>query len=249
MRAAAEVLSRTLGWLSKHIAVGQTGCQLDALAEDYIRQQGAEPAFLGLYGFPYTLCISVNDAIVHGLPSDVPFASGDMVSIDCGVKKEGWYADQAYTFGIGTLDPTHAHLLHITHRCLELGIAACRIGARLGDIGFAIQSEAERHGYGVVTELVGHGIGQDMHEGPDVPNTGRRGHGPLLKEGMVLAIEPMINLGSRQVRQDADGWTLRTADQSMSAHYEHTVALIGGQTHILTNTQSIQAQYQVPPLE
>lgn len=234
MRNAAQVVSRTLGLIAEKIGPGVTGLELDALAEDYIRSQNAEPGFLGLYDFPNTLCISKNQQVVHGIPDDVPFKEGDIVSIDCGAKLEGFYGDHAYTFAIGNIDPEVQKLLDVTLDSLYKGIEQCRTGNRLGDIGYAVQNRCESEGYGVVRELVGHGLGRKMHEEPQVPNVGKRGRGKQLREGLVLAIEPMINLGTHRVKQLDDGWTIETLDGKPSAHFEHDVAIVDGKPDILS---------------
>lgn len=234
LRESAQLVSSTLGEISKHIREGVTPLFLDGLAETYIRDHNAEPAFLGMYGFPNTLCVSVNSAVVHGIPSQTPLRNGDVVSVDCGVLKDGFFGDQAYTFPVGEVSPAHLSLLRATYRALQLGVSACRVGNRIGDIGYAVQSFAERRGYGVVRELVGHGIGRSLHEPPNVPNYGIRGKGKSIKEGMTVAIEPMINAGTHAVRRSKDGWTLYTADGALSAHYEHSLAVVDGAPVLLT---------------
>lgn len=234
MREAAQVVSRTLGEIAKIIGPGVSGLEIDRLAEEYIRDQGATPAFLGLYDFPNTLCISPNAQVVHGIPTEKPFENGDIVSVDCGAKLNGWYGDHAYTFTIGEVKPEVRELLKVTEECLDKGIEACRIGNRISDIGFAIQEHAEKHGYGVVRELVGHGIGQEMHEDPQVPNYGKRGRGKKIQNGLTIAIEPMINMGTEKVRQLNDGWTVLTADGLPSAHFEHDIAVVDGQAVVLS---------------
>lgn len=234
MREAAQIVSRTLGIIAERIEPGVTPLQLDALAEEYIRDQGAEPGFLGLYDFPNTLCTSVNQQVVHGIPTDQPLRESDIISVDCGAIWKGFYGDHAYTFAIGEIDPRTEKLLQITKECLYLGIDQCKEGNHVGDIGFAIQLHAERHGYGVVRELVGHGIGRDMHEDPQVPNYGKKGRGAKLTDGVVLAIEPMINLGTHKVRHLRDGWSIVTQDGKPSAHFEHDVAIVDGKPDILS---------------
>ena len=234
MREAALVVSRTLGMLAAEVKEGAIPAKLDKLAEDYIRDQGAVPGFLGLYGCPSTLLISVNETVVHGLPNDRPFESGDVVSIDCGAKLNGYYGDHAYTFEVGEVKPEVRNLLKVTKECLYKGIEQMYAGKRLGDVSYAIQEHAEKHGYGVVRELVGHGIGKTMHEDPQVPNYGRKGWGKKLKEGIVLAIEPMITLGTYRVKQLSDGWTINTVDGKAAAHFEHDVAILNGKPEILS---------------
>ena len=234
MRESALVVSRTLGEVAKLIKPGVTPLELDKVAEEYIRSQGAVPGFLGYGGFPNSLCTSVNEQVVHGIPSDTPLKEGDIISVDCGAIKNGYYGDHAYTFAIGEVSDEIKQLLKVTEESLYLGIEQIRSGNRLGDVGFAVQNHAEKHGYGVVRELVGHGLGTQMHEDPELPNYGRRGHGKKMKDGLVLAIEPMINLGTEKVAQLDDGWTIVTQDGKASAHFEHDVAIVGGKPEILS---------------
>jgi len=234
IRRSALLVSKTLGMLAREIKPGVTGLYLDKLAEEYIRDHGGKPGFKGLYGFPNTLCISPNAQVVHGIPNDKPFEEGDIVSIDCGVYMNGYYGDHAYTFTVGEVAPEVRKLLDVTKESLYKGIEQMRTGRRIGDIGHAIQSHTESHGYGVVRELVGHGLGRKMHEDPSVPNYGRRGSGKKIKEGLVLAIEPMINMGTHRIIQYPDGWTIKTADGLPSAHFEHDVAVINGKPEILS---------------
>ncbi len=234
MREAALTVSRTLGIIAREIKPGVEPIYLDKLAEQFIRDNGGVPAFKGYRGFPATLCISINEAVVHGIPTNKPLKEGDIISVDCGVKKNGFYGDHAYSFAVGEIKPELKQLLEITKECLYLGIAQACSGNRIGDISFAIQSFAEKNGYGVVRELVGHGLGKSLHEDPEVPNYGKRGDGPKLKDGMVLAIEPMINLGTKNIKQLEDGWTIITADGLPSAHFEHDVAIINGKPEILS---------------
>lgn len=240
MRKAAQIVSRTLGKIAEKIGPGVTPLELDALAEDYIRSQNAIPGFLGLYDFPNTLCISVNDAVVHGIPDNKPFEDGDIVSVDCGAIFEGYYGDHAYTFEIGDVDPETKRLLEVTKECLNLGIAETKAGNRIGDIGFAIQQHAEKNGYGVVRDLVGHGLGKTMHEEPQVPNYGRRGRGKKIQDGLTIAIEPMINMGTERVVQLEDHWTIVTEDGKPSAHFEHDVALVNGKPEVLSTFKYIE---------
>ncbi|HYW08332.1 MAG TPA: type I methionyl aminopeptidase [Longimicrobium sp.] len=223
--------------LPEQVKPGATTADLDRWAEAFIRDHaGAEPAFKGLYGFPATLCISVNHEVVHGIPSTRrKLVAGDLLSVDCGVKLEGFYSDAAVTLGVGELAPEAQRLVEVTREALFQGIAEARPGNRLGDVGAAIQEVADRHGYGVVRELVGHGVGRSPHEEPQVPNFGKRGKGMKLAEGMVLAIEPMFNLGVAGVRTLPDRWTVVTADRKVSAHWEHTVAVTAAGPRILTN--------------
>lgn len=240
MRKAAQIVSRTLGKIAEKIGPGVTPLELDALAEDYIRSQNAIPGFLGLYDFPNTLCISVNDAVVHGIPDNKPFEDGDIVSVDCGAIFEGYYGDHAYTFEIGDVDPETKRLLEVTKECLNLGIAETKAGNRIGDIGFAIQQHAEKNGYGVVRDLVGHGLGKTMHEEPQVPNYGRRGRGKKIQDGLTIAIEPMINMGTERVIQLEDHWTIVTEDGKPSAHFEHDVAVVNGKPEVLSTFKYIE---------
>ncbi|NOQ74857.1 MAG: type I methionyl aminopeptidase [Crocinitomix sp.] len=234
MREAALVVSKTLGEVAKILKPGITGLQLDKIAEECIRDQGAIPGFLGLYDFPKTLCISPNTEVVHGIPNDKPFESGDIVSVDCGAILNGFYGDHAYTFEVGEVAEEIKQLLKITKECLYKGIEATHGGNRLSDIGFAIQQHAEAHGYGVVRELVGHGLGRTMHEEPHVPNYGKRGRGKKIKNGLTIAIEPMINMGTEKIKHLSDGWSILTADGLSSAHFEHDVAVVDGKPDILS---------------
>jgi methionyl aminopeptidase len=240
MRESAQIVSKTLGILAAEIQPGVTPKHLDKIAEAFIRDHGGVPGFLGLYDFPASLCTSVNEQVVHGIPTDRPLEEGDIISIDCGVLKNKYYGDHAYTFAVGEVSPEVQQLLKVTEECLELGIQQMKSGNRIGDISFAIQQHAENHGYGVVRELVGHGLGRKMHESPEVPNYGRRGRGSKIKEGLVLAIEPMINLGTRRVNQLNDGWTIVTADRKPSAHFEHDVAVVDGQPEVLSTFAYIE---------
>jgi len=239
IREGALIVSKTLGVLASEIKPGVTTLALDQIAETHIRDLGAEPGFLGLYDFPNTLCMSPNAQVVHGIPNDVPLEEGDIISIDCGALKNGFYGDHAYTFAVGTVDPEVEKLLKVTKASLYEGIRTFKKGNRLGDLGFAIQDFCEKEGYGVVRELVGHGLGSVMHEGPEVPNYGRRGRGKQFVDGMVLAIEPMINQGTHRIKQLKDGWTILTADGKASAHFEHNVALIDGAPELLSSFQYI----------
>lgn len=234
MRQAAQVVSRTLGKVAEIIGPGVTSNQLDQLAEDYIRSQDAIPGFKGLYGCPSTLLVSTNEQVVHGLPNDRPFEVGDIVSVDCGAIYKGYYGDHAYTFEIGEVSAEKKKLLEVTKECLYLGIEHARVGNRVEDIGWAIQTHAEKHGYGVVRDLVGHGLGKSLHEDPQVANYGRRGRGKKILNGLTIAIEPMINLGTDEVEQLDDKWTIVTADGKPSAHFEHDIAVVDGKPVILS---------------
>ncbi len=234
MRESALIVSRTLGMLAAELKPGVTGLHLDRLAEEFIRDHGAEPGFLGMYDFPNTLNISLNAQVVHGIPNDEPFKEGDVVSVDCGALKNGFYGDHAYTFELGEVAPETKELLRVTKESLYIGIREFKAGNRVGDVAYAIQQHCEGHGYGVVRELVGHGLGRKLHEAPEMPNYGKRGRGKKFVDGMVVAIEPMINMGTRRVRQLKDGWTILTADGKPSAHFEHDVALIDGVPELLS---------------
>ena len=240
LREANLIVARTLGEVAKWIKPGVTTLKLDLIAEEYIRSQGAVPGFLGLYGFPNTLCISINENVVHGIPSNYALEEGDIVSIDCGAVKDGYNGDSAYTFCVGEVAPEVKALLKTTKESLYVGIEKAEEGKRIGDISNAIQEYCEKRGYSVVRELTGHGVGKKLHEDPEVPNYGRRGTGPLIKNGLVIAIEPMINMGSKNVVFERDGWTCRTRDRKPSAHFEHTIAVHNGKADILTSFSYIE---------
>ncbi len=220
-----EIVSKTLAEVAKLIHPGITTLELDKRAEEFIRDNGAKPGFLGYNGYPNTLCTSVNSAVVHGIPKDNALRDGDIVSIDCGTYMHGFYGDSAYTFVIGEVSPEVQRLIRVTRECLELGINKAIDGLRVGDISSAVQQHAEGNGYSVVRELVGHGIGRNMHEKPEVPNYGIKGNGPKLISGMTICIEPMINMGSKQIFQERDGWTIKTVDGKPSAHFELAVVV------------------------
>jgi methionyl aminopeptidase len=244
IKISGQVLGKAHAEVARRIAPGVTTKELDRIAEEFIRDNGGYPSFKG-YGpvdnaFPGALCISVNDVVVHGFPSTYELHEGDIVSIDCGVFLNGFHADSAYTYPVGEVRPEVKALLQRTYQSLFKGIDKAVVGNRVGDIGYAIQSYTESFGYGVVRELVGHGVGRSLHESPEVPNYGKRGQGPKLQEGMTIAIEPMINLGKKTVVQEKDGWTIRTADRQPSAHYEHTVAVRKGKAEILTTFKYIE---------
>jgi methionyl aminopeptidase len=239
MRESALIVSKTLGMIAKEIKAGVTTLYLDKLAEEFIRDHGAVPSFLGLYGFPNSLCMSPNAQVVHGMPNNKPLEEGDVISVDCGAYKNGFHGDHAYSFEIGEVAPETKKLLQITKESLYVGVREFRAGNRVEDVGNAIQKYTEAHGYGVVRELVGHGLGQKMHEDPEMPNYGKKGRGKLFVEGMVVAIEPMINMGTRNIKQLKDGWTILTADGKPSAHFEHDVALIDGKPELLSTFQYI----------
>jgi len=229
-----ELVSKALAEVAKLIHPGVTTLELDKRAEEYIRDNGAKPGFLGYNGYPNTLCTSVNSAVVHGIPKNNALRDGDIVSVDCGTFMHGFYGDSAYTFTIGEVSPEVQRLIKVTRECLELGISKAIDGLRVGDISHAVQHHAESNGYSVVRELVGHGIGRNMHEKPEVPNYGVRGNGPKLVVGMAICIEPMINMGTKQVHQDNDGWTIRTTDGKPSAHFELAVVVRKNQAERLS---------------
>ena len=234
------IVSKTLAEVGKSIEAGISTAELDKIAESYIISCGAKPAFKGYKGFPSTLCVSVNAQVVHGMPGLYKLKEGDIVSVDCGAVKDGFYGDSAYTFGVGKISEETRQLLKVTKESLRLGVEAAIEGGRLGDISAAVQQHAEMHKYGVVRELVGHGIGRNLHEGPDVPNYGKWGNGMKLVRGLVIAIEPMINMGKKEVNQEDDGWTITTKDGLPSAHFEHTVAIAKGKPEILTTFEEIE---------
>lgn len=241
MRVANQLVGKTLGELAKHVAPGVTTLQLDKIAEEFIRDNGATPAFLGYGGFPNSICASVNEHVVHGIPSSkVILRDGDIISIDCGTHINGFTGDSAYTFCVGEVSPEVRHLLKTTKESLYKGIEAAVDGKRVGDIANAIQTYSETRNFSVVRELVGHGCGKNMHEEPEVPNYGRRGCGPLLRSGMCICIEPMINLGSKNVVFENDGWTVRTKDRKPSAHFEHCIAIRPNGPDILSSFKFIE---------
>ena len=240
MRICNQLVAKTLGEVAKAIKPGVSTLELDKIAEAFIRDNGGTPAFLNYQGFPNTLCTSVNEQVVHGIPNDQPLKEGDIVSVDCGVLLNEFYGDSAYTFPIGKVAPEVQALLDATKESLYKGIEQAIENNRLGDVGNAIQSYTEERGYTVVREMVGHGIGKNLHEAPEVANYGRKGNGTKLKTGMVIAIEPMINLGKRQIVQEDDGWTIRTIDNKVSAHYEHTVAIRKGKADILSSFKFVE---------
>jgi len=240
IRESSLLVARTLAEVAKRIGPGVTSLELDKLAEEFIRDHGAIPAFKGYNGFPASLCVSPNSEVVHGIPNTKPFKEGDIVSVDCGVLKNEYYGDSAYTFPIGEVSDAVRNLLRVTKESLYRGISAAVEGKRLQDISFEIQSYCESHGYSVVRELVGHGIGRKLHEAPEVPNFGKRGSGPKLKQGLVIAIEPMINMGRKNVLHGKDGWTITTQDGLPSAHFEHTIAVGKDKAEILSSFRFIE---------
>lgn len=240
IRQSSLLVGKTLALVAELIQPGVTTFELDKRAEEFIRDHGGVPAFKGYSGFPNTLCASPNSQIVHGIPNREPLKDGDVISIDCGVLMNGFFGDSAYTFCVGDVNPETKKLLQVTKESLYLGIEKAVHGNRVGDIGYAIQDYCESHSYSVVRELVGHGVGRKLHEAPEVPNYGRKGSGPMLKSGMVIAIEPMINQGVRNMIFEKDGWTTRTRDGKMSAHFEHTLAIRHGKADILSTFDYIE---------
>ncbi len=234
MYESAQLVSKTLGLLAEEIKPGINSLDLDKLAEEFIRDNGGIPGFLGMYDFPNTLCVSPNFEVVHGIPNKKPLENGDIVSIDCGVLKNGFYGDHAYTFKVGDVSSEVQKLLDIALASLYIGIKEFKKGKRVGDISNAIQFYNETNGYGVVRELVGHGLGRSLHESPEIPNFGKKGNGKKFEDGMVLAIEPMINMGTEKVNFLNDGWTVETADKLPSVHFEHDVAMINGKPILLS---------------
>jgi methionyl aminopeptidase len=240
LRQSSLLVGKTLAEVAKILEPGVSTAKLDKTAEEFIRDHGAKPGFKGYGGFPGTLCISVNEEVVHGIPGDRVINDGDIVSIDCGTYMNEFYGDSAYTFAVGNVKPEVKKLLEITKESLYKGIEQAITGKRVGDIGYAIQQYVEAHGYGVVRDLVGHGLGRNLHEKPEVPNYGRRGNGPKLQERMVLAIEPMITLGTYEIAQDSDGWTIRTIDGLPAAHFEHDVVIRKGKAEVLSSFEEIE---------
>ena len=234
MRKAGRVTAGALDAVSRAVRVGVTTLELDAIAEDYIRSHGGIPSFKGYNGFPGSICASVNEEVVHGIPSNRKLKEGDIIGVDTGVILDGWQGDSARTFTVGKVSDEAKHLIDVTQQSFFQALEVCRQGNRIGDIGHAVQSYAEANGCSVVRDLCGHGIGREMHEDPEVPNFGRQGRGIRLQKGLAIAIEPMLNYGSWSVRTLADGWTIVTADGSLSAHYEHTVVITDGEPEILT---------------
>ena len=240
IRKSSLLVAKAHAEVAKMIQPGVTTLQLDKRAEEFIRDNGGTPAFKGYNGFPNTLCVSPNEQVVHGIPNDKPLEDGTILSVDCGVLMNGFYGDSAYTYSIGEIDEETKMLLQITKESLYKGIEQAIEGKRVGDVSYAIQQHAEMNNYGVVRELVGHGVGESLHESPEVPNYGKRGNGPKLQDGMVIAIEPMINMGDRKIKQHADGWTITTLDNKPSAHFEHTIAIRKGKADILSSFEYIE---------
>lgn len=240
LRQSNLLVSKTLGEIAKYIKPGITTIELDAIAESFIRDHHATPAFKGYNGFPGSLCTSINDVVVHGIPSGQVLKEGDIISIDCGVNLDGWVGDSAYTFPVGEISDEAKQLLQYTKLALEEGIKKAIVGNRIGDVSHAVETMAESQGFSVVREFVGHGLGRKMHESPEVPNFGKQGSGHIMRRGLVICIEPMINVGKRGIYQMNDGWTIRTIDGKYSAHFEKAVAVGNGEADVLTTYQYIE---------
>jgi methionyl aminopeptidase len=246
IKESALILGKAHGEVAKRIKPGVKTKDLDKVAEEFISDHGGSPSFKNYHGFPAALCISVNETVVHGFPGTYELKEDDIISVDCGVLYKGFHSDSAYTYPLSGVGPEVLALLTRTYESLFLGIGEAKAGNRIGDIGFAIQNYVEKFGYGVVRELVGHGVGKSLHEDPEVPNYGKRGKGVKIMPGMVFAIEPMINLGTKNVVQERDGWTIRTQDKKPSAHFEHMVAIYEDRTEILTTHEYIEQNYLYP---
>ncbi|MGC6490697.1 MAG: type I methionyl aminopeptidase [Flavobacteriales bacterium] len=242
IRKSSLLVAKAHAEIAKLIKPGVSTLDLDKRAEEFICDFGGVPAFKGYNGFPNTLCVSPNEQVVHGIPNNDPIEEGTILSVDCGVKMNGFYGDSAYTYSVGEIDENKQQLINVTKECLYKGIEMAVEGNRIGDISFAIQQHAESYKYGVVRELVGHGLGENLHESPEVPNYGKRGHGPKLQNGLVIAIEPMINMGTKSIRQHSDGWTITTADKKPSAHFEHTVVVRQGKAEVLSSFKWIEEE-------
>ncbi|WP_299452359.1 type I methionyl aminopeptidase [uncultured Microscilla sp.] len=245
IRQSAQILGKAHAEVAKMIQPGVSTIALDKRAEEFIRDNKGEPSFKGYNSFPASLCISVNDAVVHGIPDKYELKEGDIISIDCGVFLNGFHSDSAYTYPIGDVSADIRKLLKVTKESLDIGIQHALAGSRVGDISYSIQKHVEKNGFSVIRELVGHGVGRSLHESPEVPNFGKRGRGAKLKEGLVIAIEPMVNLGKRNVVQSNDGWTIKTSDHSPSAHYEHTIAINNGKCDVLTTFEYIEEVFKI----
>lgn len=245
IRQSAQILGKAHGEVAKMIQPGVSTIDLDKRAEEFIRDHQGEPSFKGYNNFPASLCISVNDAVVHGIPDKYELKDGDIISVDCGVFLNGFHSDSAFTYPVGEISPEVRKLLRVTKESLDIGIQHAIAGSRVGDISYSIQKHVEKNGFSVIRELVGHGVGRSLHESPEVPNFGKRGRGAKLKEGLVIAIEPMVNLGKRNVVQSKDGWTIKTSDHSPSAHYEHTVAIKNGECDVLTTFEYIEEVFKI----
>ena len=248
VRESALLVSRTLGLVASEIREGITTAYLDKIAEEFIKDHQARPAFKGYHNgrtpFPASLCISLNDQVVHGIPSNREIKDGDVVSVDCGVEKNGFYGDHAYTFAVGNVKSDALKLLKVTKECLYLGIEQTCVGKRIGDISYVIQQHAQKNGFSVVRELVGHGLGRSLHEAPEVPNYGKRGSGRPIQNGLIIAIEPMINMGKKDVREWTDTWTISTIDGLPSAHFEHDVAVVNGKPEVLSTFTYVEEAIQ-----
>ena len=240
IRNSSLLVAKTHAEIAGLIKPGITTLALDKIAEEFIRDNGGAPAFKGYGGFPNTLCMSPNDLVVHGIPNDRVLEDGEILSVDCGVVMNGYFGDSAFTYEVGEVDAETKQLLKVTKESLYKGIEMAVSGNRIGDIGYAVQKHAESFGYGVVRELVGHGVGKNLHESPEVPNYGRRGRGAKLQEGLVIAIEPMINMGTRKIMQHNDGWTITTIDNKPSAHFEHTIVVRKEKAEILSSFEEIE---------
>jgi methionyl aminopeptidase len=244
IRESADILGRAHGEVAKQVKLGVKTKDLDKIAEEFIRDHGAKASFKGYNGFPSTLCISVNENVVHGFPGEYELKDGDIISIDCGVFYKGYHSDSAYTYPVGDISVEVMSLLKATRESLYVGIEHAKFGSRLGDISSSIQKYVENKGYTVVRELVGHGVGTNLHESPEVPNYGKSGRGVKLQEGLVIAIEPMVNLGTRNIVQENDGWTIRTRDRKPSAHFEHMIAVFKDRTEVLTTHKYIEEVFK-----
>ena len=244
LRQSNLMVSKTHAAIVEFIKPGVNTLKLDQIAEEFIRDNGGVPGFLDYHGYPNSLCISINDQVVHGIPSDYILQDGDIVSVDCGVYMNGYHGDSAYTYGIGKITENDKKLLRVTKESLYKGIEQSVVGNRIGDIGFAVQNHAETNGFSVVRELVGHGVGKNLHEKPEVPNYGRRGRGPKIKEGLTIAIEPMVNMGKKEIVQAEDGWTISTRDGFSSAHFEHSLAIVNGKADILSDFSIIEKEIE-----
>ena len=240
IRNSSLLVARTLAEVAKNINPGVTSLQLDKIAEEFIKDNGGIPAFKGYGGFPNSLCVSPNEQVVHGIPNDQPYVDGDIISVDCGVLMNGFYGDSAYTFSVGEIPNETMQLMKVTKESIYRGIGVALPGKRLQDISYEIQTYCEKNGYSVVRELVGHGIGRNLHEAPEVPNFGKRGSGIKLQVGLVIAIEPMINMGKRNIVHGKDGWTIKTSDNKPSAHFEHTIAIKDGKADILSSFEFVE---------
>jgi methionyl aminopeptidase len=244
VRESSLLVAKTHAEIARHIKPGISSLLLDSIAEEFIRDNGGIPAFKGYNGFPCTLCVSPNEQVVHGVPNNKPLLDSSILSVDCGVYMNGYYGDSAYTYEVGSVNDAYKKLLKVTKESLYKGIEQAIVGNRIGDIGCAIQEHVEEHNYGVVRELVGHGLGKKLHESPEVPNYGRRGSGIKLKKGLVIAIEPMINMGTRDIVQHNDGWTITTLDGKPSAHFEHTIVVRDGEAEILSSFKDIEKEVE-----